>query len=820
MADSDKQILITPNISQTAQPEIKFVGKDNSPLYIKVLDDNSLSFEGVQGQVFSISPTMSSGDIFSVNDISGVQSIAVNADGNITMDAQSQSVTIKNSGSNTSNLILENTNADAVDGPILELFRNSSSPADGDDLGQILWSAEKSDSTKYSITKMYGEINTVDNSDRLMINIASSGGSGLQDFEYMRFDGGVRDVIFNEGGEDIDIRIEGDSDTALFFTDASSDRIGIGTTSPSTKLHVYSSDGSTLAATNQIDDYGLLIHNSSVTTNSFSGIAFISSTEVDTDTVGASIAAVRDSAAGGTAGDHETNLVFSTNNAGDDGNTERMRITHDGLVGIGTNDPSFTSGTGLEISDATQANLRVTDSNGGSTDFAVSGNDTYILNRHASGKIYIKPGNGDHSIELASDGQVKFNNAYTFPTSDGSANQVLMTDGSDTLSFTTLDISSHTNLAVSSPITLSGDTVGLDDPANLTELNETTDATDDKILLWDESASSWKYMTLDNLQDSIDTTGGGGSGISDIVEDTSPQLGADLDTNSFNIKFDDAHGIRDDSNNEMFVFEKTASADSYIEVHNAVANNTTSNTLFGSDVVGSNTGGAPNMVGPGFAAAGSGTNVALAFKTKGLGNFLFVNEDTTASAGPTMTLMRKHSSEADEDQIGQIKFMAMDDSPTGSDVEDLRDYAKIKVKTTDVSDGNADGYLMISALRKDSHTDFLSVGSDPSAHGDTPAAGVAAKAGQMRTFSSNLTVTRADHAGLYMVATSAMTFNLPAAPHRGEQYIIMSNTTGTVTISANGSDTMNGSTSNLTITTRYEAKTCIAVSDSEWIVLG
>ena len=83
MADSDKQILITPNVSQTAQPEIKFVGKDNSPLYIKVLDDNSLSFEGTEGQVFSISPTMSSGDIFSVSDISGVQSMAINADGTV-----------------------------------------------------------------------------------------------------------------------------------------------------------------------------------------------------------------------------------------------------------------------------------------------------------------------------------------------------------------------------------------------------------------------------------------------------------------------------------------------------------------------------------------------------------------------------------------------------------------------------------------------------------------------------------------------------------------------------------------------------------------
>ena len=57
-----------------------------------------------------------------------------------------------------------------------------------------------------------------------------------------------------------------------------------------------------------------------------------------------------------------------------------------------------------------------------------------------------------------------------------------------------------------------GVTLALDDPINLSELTESNDATDDKILLWDESASAWKYMTLDNLQDSIDTTGGGGSG--------------------------------------------------------------------------------------------------------------------------------------------------------------------------------------------------------------------------------------------------------------------------------------------------------------------
>ena len=85
MADSDKDILITPNTGvATTHPKMTFTGKDNSPVDLKILDDNTLSFEGAQGQVFSISPTLNSGDIFSVNDISGVQSMAINADGSST----------------------------------------------------------------------------------------------------------------------------------------------------------------------------------------------------------------------------------------------------------------------------------------------------------------------------------------------------------------------------------------------------------------------------------------------------------------------------------------------------------------------------------------------------------------------------------------------------------------------------------------------------------------------------------------------------------------------------------------------------------------
>ena len=45
-------------------------------------------------------------------------------------------------------------------------------------------------------------------------------------------------AIFNEGGGDYDVRMEGDSDANLFYLDASTDRIGIGTASPSHLLDV------------------------------------------------------------------------------------------------------------------------------------------------------------------------------------------------------------------------------------------------------------------------------------------------------------------------------------------------------------------------------------------------------------------------------------------------------------------------------------------------------------------------------------------------------------------------------------------------------
>lgn len=95
-------------------------------------------------------------------------------------------------------------------------------------------------------------------------------------------------------------------------------------------------------------------------------------------------------------------------------------------------------------------------------------------------------------------------------------------------------------------------------------------------------------------------SGAGGSGLSNVVEDLTPQLGGDLDANTFDILFDDATGIRDESDNEQLIFQTTASAVNYIEIQNADTTNA-----------------------PVIRAVGDDANVSLNFEVKGTGQYGF-----------------------------------------------------------------------------------------------------------------------------------------------------------------------------------------------------
>ena len=137
--------------------------------------------------------------------------------------------------------------------------------------------------------------------------------------------------VFNETGANVDFRIEGDTDTRLFFLDAGLNKIGIGVdTAPLSKLHVQDVEGTTLtlgntAAAASDGDY-------------LSGIDF--HIKDNNDGTGATCASIRTFAdQNHTATAKGTALALFT--VDDDTTTldERLRIIHNGNVGIGTTSP-------------------------------------------------------------------------------------------------------------------------------------------------------------------------------------------------------------------------------------------------------------------------------------------------------------------------------------------------------------------------------------------------------------------------------------------------------------------------------------------------
>lgn len=109
MANSDKNILITPNVGSANNPTIVFNGSDNVPITLRVLDTSTISFEGSAGQLFSIVNSMA-GTIFSVNDVSGIPSFEILDTGLIKLGQYNGNVAIGSSTS-TARVTVKSNNA-------------------------------------------------------------------------------------------------------------------------------------------------------------------------------------------------------------------------------------------------------------------------------------------------------------------------------------------------------------------------------------------------------------------------------------------------------------------------------------------------------------------------------------------------------------------------------------------------------------------------------------------------------------------------------------------------------------------------------------
>lgn len=142
-----QDIIITP---RSAEPSIAFTGSGTtaSSISLKVLSDSTLSFEGTQGQLFSITDNLTSGVIFGVNDIGGLPLIEASANGNVSLVRYGNNVGI-GTGSPTAKLdILETWNTSAVQTGIkLNVTDISSNSA------SLLMDLQVSSSSKFKIYK-------------------------------------------------------------------------------------------------------------------------------------------------------------------------------------------------------------------------------------------------------------------------------------------------------------------------------------------------------------------------------------------------------------------------------------------------------------------------------------------------------------------------------------------------------------------------------------------------------------------------------------------------------------------------------------------
>jgi len=287
-------------------------------------------------------------------------------------------------------------------------------------------------------------------------------------------------------------------------------------------------------------------------------------------------------------------------------------VTADAFAGPLTGDVTGNvSGTAATVTTAAQSNIT---SLGTLTTLTV---DDITINGSTisdSGDFTI---DGGADIILDADGGDVFfkDGGTTFGSATNTSGNLIIKSGTTTaLTF------SGANVTVAGDLTVSGDdiTMGTNTAGNLliadgTNFNSiavgslseiSTVANDDVFLAVDTSGGGLKKIARSAVVSGLATSGA----ISNVVEDTSPQLGANLDTNSHNILIDDAHFIADENGNEQIIFQTTSSAVNQFDVTNAATGNP-----------------------PSIKATGGDTNIDFNISAKGTGHITVLG-DTNAGA--------------------------------------------------------------------------------------------------------------------------------------------------------------------------------------------
>ena len=132
-------------------------------------------------------------------------------------------------------MTLTSTDAGAAAAPLLELYRDSATPAASDTLGEIEFNGEDSAGNKQAYALFHGSIlSPTSGAEQGQLHFETATGGALTEKMII----GTTNLVINEIGAIFNVRIEGDTDANLFYTDATNDKVGLGTASPAEKLDV------------------------------------------------------------------------------------------------------------------------------------------------------------------------------------------------------------------------------------------------------------------------------------------------------------------------------------------------------------------------------------------------------------------------------------------------------------------------------------------------------------------------------------------------------------------------------------------------------
>ena len=160
-------------------------------------------------------------------DIDGAVDMAstLQVDGAITSSAGATITT----ADNTTQLTLKSTDADGSVGPKLDLVRESSSPADDDNCGQIQFKVDNDAGESIVYGDIFvGIIDASDGTEDAHMTFKSQTAGARRS----RMEIQPTETVFNQDSQDIDFRVESDLQMAAFFVEGSTGNISIGHNTP------------------------------------------------------------------------------------------------------------------------------------------------------------------------------------------------------------------------------------------------------------------------------------------------------------------------------------------------------------------------------------------------------------------------------------------------------------------------------------------------------------------------------------------------------------------------------------------------------------